>query len=159
MRLIASLTTLCASAFGSDGRLRLPRFFPFGHPPSFAFSLAASALASDFTLPSSAPILISFPQCGHFIAHQNTRLFAIFHGVFQSSPLPEKVTVRIRVRLEPQLEKHIATLDASERRQVAKKFERWAHQLKISAAILDRACPAPPQDPLRPLPRRRLLLN
>ena len=88
MRLIASETTLRASAFGSDGRLRLPRFFPLGQPPSLAFSREALALASDFTLPSSAPMLISFPQCGHFIARQNTNLFAIFHGVFQSSPLP-----------------------------------------------------------------------
>jgi hypothetical protein len=89
VRLIASLTTLCASAFGSVGRLRLPRFFPFGQPPSLAFSRAASALASDFTEPSKEPMLISLPQCGHFISRQNTGLFAIFHGDFQSSPLPK----------------------------------------------------------------------
>ena len=68
MRLIASCTTLKASAFGSCGRfLRLPRFFPLGQPPSFAFSRDALALAFDFTLPSSAPMLTScvVPHAGH----------------------------------------------------------------------------------------------
>lgn len=66
MRLIASLTTLCASAFASVGR-RLPRFLPLGQPPSFALRLAARALAGDVALPSSAPMLMSCPQCGHFM--------------------------------------------------------------------------------------------
>jgi len=49
------------------------RFFlrlPFGQPPSLALARAARVLALDFTAPSSAPMLISFPQCGQFIAGQ-----------------------------------------------------------------------------------------
>lgn len=87
MRLIASATTLWASAFGSAGR-RLPRFLPFGQPPSLAFSRAASAFFFDVTLPSSAPTFISFPQCGHFIRPQNTELLTMLHEENQSSPLP-----------------------------------------------------------------------
>lgn len=68
MRAMASATTLWARAFESFGL----RFLPFGHPPFLAFSLAAAVFASDFTLPSIEPTLISSPQCGHFIGHQNT---------------------------------------------------------------------------------------
>ena len=64
----ASLTTLCAKALASAGRfLRLPRFLPFGHPPSFALRLAALALALEVWLPKRLPMLMSFPQCGHFM--------------------------------------------------------------------------------------------
>jgi hypothetical protein len=67
---------------------RGPRFLPFGQPPSFAFLLDALALRFDFTLPSSVPTLISFPQCGQFICPQINRTVGYFHAVFQSSPLP-----------------------------------------------------------------------
>lgn len=67
MRLITSPTTPCAMTLGSVG-FRLPRFLPFGHPPSFAFLRAARALAGVLTLPSNAPMLSSPPQCGHLIS-------------------------------------------------------------------------------------------
>jgi hypothetical protein len=87
VRLIASATTEWASAFGSCGRLRLPRFLPLGQPPSLAFSRAALVLAFDFTLPMRAPTLISFPQCGHFIAPEY-RTVRSLHDEFQKTPLP-----------------------------------------------------------------------
>jgi len=67
VRLIASLTTSCASALASVGRLRLPRFLPLGQPPSLAFLREALAFALLVTLPKREPMLISFPQCGHFM--------------------------------------------------------------------------------------------
>jgi hypothetical protein len=83
VRLIASATTECASAKGSRGRLGF-----FGLPPSLPFSLDDRALALDFTLPMSAPTLISFPQCGHFICPEY-RTVRTFHYEFQIRPLPE----------------------------------------------------------------------
>lgn len=88
MRLIASATTECARAFTSCGRfLRLPRFLPLGQPPSLAFSLAARVLAFELTLPSSAPTLISFPQCGHFMCRKY-RTVTYFHHKLSKDPLP-----------------------------------------------------------------------
>lgn len=66
MSFSASATTLCASALASFGR-RLPRFLPLGQPPSLAFLRAALALALEVWLPSRLPMLMSFPQCGHFM--------------------------------------------------------------------------------------------
>ena len=66
MSFSARATTPCAMTFGSFG-LRLPRFLPFGQPPSFALRLAALALAFDVVLPNKEPMLISLPQCGHFM--------------------------------------------------------------------------------------------
>ena len=66
MSFSASATMECASAFGSFGR-RLPRFRPLGQPPSLALRLAARAFAFDIWLPSREPMLISLPQCGHFM--------------------------------------------------------------------------------------------
>jgi len=83
----ASATTPCAIWFAS--RLRLPRFFPFRQPPSLAFRREAAALAGDRILASSDPMLISFPQCGHFIAHKIQPLTPMTHGQNQSSPLPK----------------------------------------------------------------------
>lgn len=66
MSFSASATTLCASALASLGR-RFPRFLPLGQPPSLALRRAARALAFEVVLPSSEPMLMSFPQCGHFM--------------------------------------------------------------------------------------------
>ena len=62
----ASLTTECASAFTSCGRLGL-FFDPLGRPPSLALRLAARALRADFATPMSAPMLMScsVPQVVH----------------------------------------------------------------------------------------------
>jgi hypothetical protein len=69
--------------------LRLPRFFPFGQPPSLALARAALVLALDFALPSNAPMFISFPQCGHFMSRNLQRSTPMNHAQIQSSPLPE----------------------------------------------------------------------
>jgi hypothetical protein len=45
-------------------------------------------LRFDVCAPKREPMLISFPQCGHFMRSNNTRLMAILQGVFQNSPLP-----------------------------------------------------------------------
>lgn len=71
-----------------------------------------------------------------------------------------KVIVRIRVKMEPELEEEAGALTASQRRIMAQKLERWVHQLRVSAKILDRdALPRPGRSSLRSLPRRRLSLN
>lgn len=83
----AWVTMLCARTFGSAG-LRGPRLRPFGHPPSLALRFDARALRFDLMLPRREPMLISFPQCGHFICPQNNPTVSYFHDDFQSSPLP-----------------------------------------------------------------------
>jgi hypothetical protein len=148
VRLMTSPTTPCAMTFGSeDGCLRLPRFFPLGQPPSLAFLRAASVLALDFTLPSSVPTFISFPQCGHFIAHNNTNLFAMNHEKNQSSPLP-KVLVRETT--------HRAAARVA---QTALALERWrltnGGKLPESLfALLPQFMPAVPTDPFDGQPLR-----
>ena len=43
---------------------------------------------------------------------------------------------RKRVHLEPELELIAGNLDAFDRRMMAAKLSRWAHQLTITAAVL-----------------------
>jgi len=42
-----------------------------------------------------------------------------------------------RVRLEPDLQMQVATYTPAQRRATAKVFIRWAHQLEISARVLE----------------------
>jgi len=66
---------------------------------------------------------------------------------------------RPRVRLEPELEREVALFNPAQRVELARKFERWARQLRVSAFILRRA--AEPRRPavLKVLPLRKLALN
>ncbi|MGO9200947.1 MAG: hypothetical protein ACLQM8_10470 [Limisphaerales bacterium] len=66
---------------------------------------------------------------------------------------------RQRVTLEPELECEVGLFTPPQRLELARKFERWARQLRVSAFILRRA-----EGPKRPavlkvLPRRKLALN
>ncbi len=54
-----------------------------------------------------------------------------------------------KVTLEPSLEPKACGLDWQQRLALARTFERWAHQLRVSAAMLR---PQPTADPKR-LPR------
>lgn len=70
--------------------------------------------------------------------------------------------LRVRVTLEPTLEEQVKLMSPSKRRQLAAVYERWAHQLRVSAAILDlekKSQQPSPRRSLKPLPRRRQLLN
>lgn len=71
----------------------------------------------------------------------------------------QKKELKIRVRLEPELEAIAGELDAHGRKRVAKKFKRWAHQLEVSAVILISDAAPRPRRALRRLSPRRLLLN
>lgn len=64
-----------------------------------------------------------------------------------------------RVTLEPELEGEVGLFTPPQRIELARKFERWARQLRVSAFILGRD--AAPKRPvaLRALPRRKLALN
>jgi hypothetical protein len=64
-----------------------------------------------------------------------------------------------RVTLEPELELEAGWFTPSQRLELARKFERWARQLRVSAFILGRD--AEPKRPvaLKVLPRRKLVLN
>jgi len=70
------------------------------------------------------------------------------------------IGVRPAVTLEPELECEVALMNIRQRRTMAKKFERWAHQLWISASILERRQrPLPPRSSLKALPARKQALN
>jgi len=65
-----------------------------------------------------------------------------------------------RVTLEPQLEERAALWSPAKRVRMARIFERWARQLRVSARII--ACDAEPRrhpQELQHLPRRKLELN
>jgi hypothetical protein len=64
-----------------------------------------------------------------------------------------------RVTLEPELECEVGLFTPAQRLELARKFERWARQLRVSAFILRRD--AEPKRPvaLRALPLRKLALN
>jgi hypothetical protein len=65
-----------------------------------------------------------------------------------------------RVRLEPELERMAAQWGPLYRLEMADKMERWIRQLRVSARITlkDRFWKKP-KSVLKPLPRRKLLLN
>jgi hypothetical protein len=64
-----------------------------------------------------------------------------------------------RFTLEPELEEETALLTAAQRMRLARKFERWARQLRVSAFILRQDAHPGPRPSLRAVPRRRLVLN
>jgi hypothetical protein len=63
------------------------------------------------------------------------------------------------VTLEPDLQEEVALYTPAQRLELARKFERWARQLRVSAFILRRAREPKGRAVLRVLPRRRLALN
>jgi hypothetical protein len=66
---------------------------------------------------------------------------------------------RKRITLEPDLEADVAFLNAYQRRALARKFERWAHQLRLSATILLAEQKPKPKPSLKAVSPRRLRLN
>jgi hypothetical protein len=68
-------------------------------------------------------------------------------------------TIKLRVRLEPALEQEAALWPAAKRRAMARKLERWARQLRVSAEILERDQAPPPPARLKALSPRRLERN
>jgi hypothetical protein len=64
-----------------------------------------------------------------------------------------------RVLLEPSLEELASCWSPAKRIEMARKMERWARQLFISAAILQADSAPRPQPRLRRLPPRKLRLN
>jgi hypothetical protein len=63
------------------------------------------------------------------------------------------------VTLEPELEEEASLMTPAQRLALARKFERWARQLRVSAFILDRVYSPKPRPSLRALTRRKLVLN
>jgi len=74
-------------------------------------------------------------------------------------PVPARKTRRrLRVELEPELEEIAALWPAAKRFEMARKFRRWARQLRVSGFILfhDSHQPAPPALPFLALRKVRL---
>jgi hypothetical protein len=63
-----------------------------------------------------------------------------------------------RVQLELPLEIKVATWSPPRRIALAEKLERWARQLRVSAAILLRDEPKPTKR-LKPIPQEKAALN
>jgi hypothetical protein len=67
---------------------------------------------------------------------------------------------RKRVTLEPELELFVLAMTPWQRLDLAKKYERWARQLKVSASIMFRdSCPAGPAKKVKFLPPWKAVLN
>jgi hypothetical protein len=64
-----------------------------------------------------------------------------------------------RVVLEPTLESKVYGWTACQRRELARTFERWARQLRVSAKMLDLDDAPKPLPRLKALPPRRQRLN
>ena len=65
-----------------------------------------------------------------------------------------------RVKLEPELEEIASLWPALKRLETARKLERWARQLRVSARIMIRdAAPSPRPRDVPTLPRRKACLN
>ncbi len=63
------------------------------------------------------------------------------------------------VKLEPRLQLTAATLTPTQRRVLACVYERWAHQLRVSAKVLEKYQQPPRRNSLKPLPQRLLSRN
>jgi hypothetical protein len=73
--------------------------------------------------------------------------------------MKEKTASYCPVTLEPELEEEAGLLTPAQRLDLARKFERWSRQLRVSAFILKRAYEPKPRPSLKALTRRRLVLN
>jgi hypothetical protein len=75
-----------------------------------------------------------------------------------SPATPRKTRRRPRVELEPELEEIAALWPAAKRFEMARKFRRWARQLRVSGFILfhDSHQPAPRELPFLALRKVRL---
>lgn len=66
----------------------------------------------------------------------------------QSGAMNKNKTAYCPVVLEPELESETSLLTPAQRRELARKFRRWARQLEVSAFIMLRnqqqACAPPP---------------
>ena len=71
------------------------------------------------------------PQCG-----ANASDFSPTIGPYLSNPLWYGWRMKKRVMLEPELEAIAGRLLPCERIWMAKRFERWAHELRVTAAVL-----------------------
>lgn len=76
-----------------------------------------------------------------------------------SDPACETARMKTRVTLEPELEEEAALLTPTQRILLAKKLERWARQLRVSAFIMRRDAAPKPRPYLKALSRRKLALN
>ena len=66
---------------------------------------------------------------------------------------------KMRIKMEPDLEMHAGNFTAAQRRELARKLERWAKQLRISAFIIDRDSAPRPRPALKRLSRTQLRRN
>jgi hypothetical protein len=74
-------------------------------------------------------------------------------------PTPTVKIARMKITLEPELERTAGSLDASQCRRLASVYKRWARELEMKAAILETHSVPAPQPRLRRLPLQKLLLN
>lgn len=71
-----------------------------------------------------------------------------------------KKVIKIRVTMEPDLEEVAGHLRPKQRRELASKFDRWSHQLRFSAEVIEKdEVPKPPPRRLRFIPEFKLPRN
>jgi hypothetical protein len=75
------------------------------------------------------------------------------------APAPQ---IKIRVRLEPELDEIAALWPPLKRLELSRKLQRWSRQLRVSAMIQikdEREAAARPRPRLRSLSKRKQVLN
>jgi hypothetical protein len=65
----------------------------------------------------------------------------------------------MKIRMEPELEELAGDLNPSQRRGMAAKLERWAHELRVTAFALERQAAPRPRRVLPRLSRARQTWN
>ncbi|HUC84239.1 MAG TPA: hypothetical protein VL970_03525 [Candidatus Acidoferrales bacterium] len=81
------------------------------------------------------------------------------HDPLENSPNPRPKARRRRVALEPELEEIACLWPPAKRFEMARKFRRWARQLRISGMILFRDAHPGARPALRLLALRKARLN
>jgi hypothetical protein len=123
---------------------------------------------TDFS--SGATVLTSRPQAGHFINaitySQPSQMSDPLRdsGTRMQKSVPQTNHTQTEfdfdaVKLEPELQMEAATFTPHQRRVLACVYERWAHQLRVSAKVLEARRRSSPRGTWKPLPRRKLAWN
>jgi len=79
-------------------------------------------------------------------------------AVSGSKPIQQEFNFHA-VQLEPELQMEAATFTPHQRRMLASVYERWAHQLRVTAKVLEKDLAPRPRGEVMWLPAKKLARN